>query len=376
MNMKNKTEMKDQLKENGKTSGHHLERVSKCREFEERDCFPSIYIKSETEIKDEPLDIEEEDDQLFEQISELGQNEKHSKILPKVSMDKIFRHVTIKTDDGKCVDLILDEEAYKKFLEDDDYAKQLFSKHYDSNTEQKSSSNEKKEKEVSKAGLSLWNHNMIMLLLNSILKEKKHYMNKFTRNSAFSVAHQEFLNHNYQNISLDDIKRKWYNMQPTYRKIKDKLKVAGEENPTWPYFDIIDEILRYEKSENVSPQDKTFVDTYKENSSVSEVESKEEMMQSTTEKPKKLRNEPSDESKEEIQSTSEKPRKRRKIGSDLDFQEYAEESTQLLQQVCVNVNEMGKGITSAIEEQTKAIKDLTVAVTNYIQFLTQSHTHT
>ncbi|KAB7507976.1 hypothetical protein Anas_05926 [Armadillidium nasatum] len=348
--------------------------------LKERDCFPSIYIKSETDIKEEPLDIEEEDtgdDQLFEQISELGQNEKHSKILPKVSMDKIFRHVTIKTDDGKCVDLILDEEAYKKFLEDDDYAKQLFSKHYDSNAEQKSSSGERKEKEVSKAGLSLWNHNMIMLLLNSILKEKKHYMNKFTRNAAFSAAHREFLNHNYQNISLDDIKRKWYNMQPTYRKIKDKLKVAGEENPTWPYFDIIDEILRYEKSENVSPQDKTYVDTCKENSSVSEVESKEETMQSTTtEKPKKLRNEPSDETREEIQSTSEKPRKRRKLGSDLDFQEYADESTHLLQQVCVNINEMGKGITTAIEEQTKAIKDLTVAVTNYVQFLKQSHTHT
>ncbi|RXG67472.1 hypothetical protein Avbf_09031 [Armadillidium vulgare] len=44
-------------------------------EFKERNCYESIDMKSEMEIKEEPFDVEEEVDKLLDKICTLDQNQ-------------------------------------------------------------------------------------------------------------------------------------------------------------------------------------------------------------------------------------------------------------------------------------------------------------
>ncbi|RXG53800.1 hypothetical protein Avbf_16432, partial [Armadillidium vulgare] len=69
MDIKNEEEFKVELVENteedDKKINIHFEQLSTLDEIQERNCFGSIDIKSEIEIKEEPFDIEEEEEQMM-----------------------------------------------------------------------------------------------------------------------------------------------------------------------------------------------------------------------------------------------------------------------------------------------------------------------
>ncbi|KAL7634403.1 UNVERIFIED_CONTAM: hypothetical protein RMT77_014780 [Armadillidium vulgare] len=83
MDIKRETEIKDEIlmsTDDEGTSSHQCEHDSRVEEsLVDRSCdYPSIYVKSEIEVKDEPLDVEEKDamdDQLFEFVSVKEENE-------------------------------------------------------------------------------------------------------------------------------------------------------------------------------------------------------------------------------------------------------------------------------------------------------------
>ncbi|KAB7500318.1 hypothetical protein Anas_14507 [Armadillidium nasatum] len=70
MDMKCKAEIKVQLfestKQDNKESNIHLEQLSTLEEIEERNCFGSIDVKNEIEVKEEPFDVKEEDIEVKE----------------------------------------------------------------------------------------------------------------------------------------------------------------------------------------------------------------------------------------------------------------------------------------------------------------------
>ncbi|KAB7497053.1 hypothetical protein Anas_06562 [Armadillidium nasatum] len=84
MDIKKETDIKDELlvsTDDDGMSNYHCEHVSRGEEsLVDRSCdYPSIYVKSEIEVKDEPLDVEEEEDpmndQLFEFVSVKEENQ-------------------------------------------------------------------------------------------------------------------------------------------------------------------------------------------------------------------------------------------------------------------------------------------------------------
>ncbi|KAB7497544.1 hypothetical protein Anas_10776, partial [Armadillidium nasatum] len=90
MDIKKETDIKDELlvsTDDDGMSNYHYEHVSRGEEsLVDRSCdYPSIYVKSEIEVKDEPLDVEEEEDpmndQLFEFVSVKEENQVRRKIL-------------------------------------------------------------------------------------------------------------------------------------------------------------------------------------------------------------------------------------------------------------------------------------------------------
>ncbi|RXG68762.1 hypothetical protein Avbf_04006, partial [Armadillidium vulgare] len=83
MDIKREIEIKDEIlmsTDDEGTSSYQCEHDSRVEEsLVDRSCdYPSIYVKSEIEVKDEPLDVEEKDamdDQLFEFVSVKEENE-------------------------------------------------------------------------------------------------------------------------------------------------------------------------------------------------------------------------------------------------------------------------------------------------------------
>ncbi|KAB7503027.1 hypothetical protein Anas_11501 [Armadillidium nasatum] len=86
MDIKKETDIKDELfvsTDDDGMSSYHCEHVSRGEEsLVDRSCdYPSINVKSEIDVKDEPLDVEEEEDpmndQLFEFVSVKEENQKN-----------------------------------------------------------------------------------------------------------------------------------------------------------------------------------------------------------------------------------------------------------------------------------------------------------
>ncbi|RXG56603.1 hypothetical protein Avbf_16066 [Armadillidium vulgare] len=79
MDMKCEAEMKVQLfestEEDNKESNIHLEQLSTLEEIEERNCFGSIDVKHEIEVKEEAFDVEEEEIKVKEEPFDVKEEE-------------------------------------------------------------------------------------------------------------------------------------------------------------------------------------------------------------------------------------------------------------------------------------------------------------
>ncbi|RXG52467.1 hypothetical protein Avbf_18996, partial [Armadillidium vulgare] len=70
-----KVELVESTEEDDKKINIHLEQLSTLEDIQERNCYESIDMKSEMEIKEEPFDVEEEVDKLLDKICTLDQNQ-------------------------------------------------------------------------------------------------------------------------------------------------------------------------------------------------------------------------------------------------------------------------------------------------------------
>ncbi|KAB7495541.1 hypothetical protein Anas_13805 [Armadillidium nasatum] len=79
MDMNCESEIKVQLfessEEDNKESNIHLEQLSTLEEIEERNCFGSIDVKNEIEVKEEPFDVEEEEIDVKEESCDVKEEE-------------------------------------------------------------------------------------------------------------------------------------------------------------------------------------------------------------------------------------------------------------------------------------------------------------
>ncbi|KAB7507106.1 hypothetical protein Anas_10271 [Armadillidium nasatum] len=79
MDMKCKEEVKAQLfestEEDNKESNICLEQLSTLEEIEERNCFGSIDVKNEIEVKEEPFDVKEEEIDVKEESCDVKEEE-------------------------------------------------------------------------------------------------------------------------------------------------------------------------------------------------------------------------------------------------------------------------------------------------------------
>ncbi|KAB7500678.1 hypothetical protein Anas_13252, partial [Armadillidium nasatum] len=79
MDMKCKAEIKVQLfesnKQDNKESNIHLEQLSTLEEIEERNCFGSIDVKNEIDVKEEPFDVKEEEIEVKEEPFDVKEEE-------------------------------------------------------------------------------------------------------------------------------------------------------------------------------------------------------------------------------------------------------------------------------------------------------------
>ncbi|RXG70374.1 hypothetical protein Avbf_09243, partial [Armadillidium vulgare] len=79
MDMKCEAEMKVQLfestEEDNKESNIHLQQLSTLEEIEERNCFGSIDVKNDIEVKEEPFDGKEEEIDVKEEAFDVEEEE-------------------------------------------------------------------------------------------------------------------------------------------------------------------------------------------------------------------------------------------------------------------------------------------------------------